>query len=90
MRLNACREAHEQEEHIKKGLAIDRIEEAASMNTEENQHGLMPVNTADPAARLRTIIDTIPVIAWCARPDGSAVALPSICPASFRDRFHTL
>jgi formate hydrogenlyase transcriptional activator len=70
--LNACTEAHEQEEHIKKGLAIDRIEEAASMNTEENQHGLMPVNTADPAARLRTIIDTIPVIAWCARPDGSA------------------
>src|SRR5258705_6734414 len=42
------------------------------MNTEENEHGLMPVNTADPAARLRTIIDTIPVIAWCARPDGSA------------------
>src|SRR6201982_3906062 len=72
MRLNACREAHEQEERIKKGLAIDRIEEAASMNTEENQHGLMPVDIADPAARLRTIIDTIPVIAWCARPDGSA------------------
>ena len=70
--LNACREAHEQEEHIKKGLVIDRIEEAASMSTEENQHGLMRVNTADPAARLRTIIDTIPVIAWCARPDESA------------------
>jgi formate hydrogenlyase transcriptional activator len=46
------------------------------MNTEENQHRSKPVNTADEnrqtAARFRTIIDTIPVIAWCAGPDGSA------------------
>jgi PAS domain S-box-containing protein len=45
------------------------------MNTEENKHRSKPVNTADEyrqaATRFRTIIDTIPVIAWCALPDGS-------------------
>jgi formate hydrogenlyase transcriptional activator len=48
----------------------------ASMITEENHHGSAPVNTADesrqPAGNFRTIIDTIPVIAWRAAPDGSS------------------
>src|SRR5260370_14606836 len=63
-------------EPIAEDRLMVRIEEGASMNTEENQHRSKRVNTADEnrqtAARFRTIIDTIPVIAWCARPDGSA------------------
>jgi formate hydrogenlyase transcriptional activator len=45
------------------------------MNTGENQYRAIAENTSDEVAlseaRLRTLIDTIPVIAWCALPDGS-------------------
>jgi PAS domain-containing protein len=46
------------------------------MNTEENQHRARSEGGSDELkhseAKLRTIIDTIPVIAWCGLPDGSA------------------
>ena len=71
----ALQEGMDRREPITEERLMVRIEEGASMNTEENQHRSKPVNTADEnrqtAARFRTIIDTIPVIAWCALPDGS-------------------
>src|SRR6202047_1292387 len=46
------------------------------MNTEENQHRAGSEGSSDELkhseAKLRRIIDTTPVIAWCGRPDGSA------------------
>src|SRR5580700_8223131 len=46
------------------------------MNTEENQHRAGSEGSSDELkhseAKLRRIIDTIPVIAWCGLPDGSA------------------
>src|SRR3981189_641241 len=46
------------------------------MNTEENQHRARSERSSDELkhaeAKLRRIIDTIPVIAWCGLPDGSA------------------
>ena len=46
------------------------------MNTEENQHRARSEGRSDELkhseAKLRRIIDTIPVIAWCGLPDGSA------------------
>jgi formate hydrogenlyase transcriptional activator len=46
-----------------------------SMNTEENQHRARSEGSSDEVkyseAKLRRIIDTIPVIAWCGLPDGS-------------------
>ena len=48
----------------------------ASINTEENQHRARSEGSSDELkhseAKLRRIIDTIPVIAWCGLPDGSA------------------
>src|SRR5580693_5496866 len=45
------------------------------MNTEENQHRARSEGSSDELkhseAKLRRIIDTIPVIAWCGLPDGS-------------------
>src|SRR5258708_29033821 len=45
------------------------------MNTGENQYRAIAENTSEEVtqseASLRTLIDTIPVIAWCALPDGS-------------------
>ncbi|PWT79928.1 MAG: Fis family transcriptional regulator [Acidobacteria bacterium] len=45
------------------------------MDAREIQYGLTPDNSSEEQkqseARLRTIIDTIPVIAWCTLPDGS-------------------
>src|ERR1700726_93466 len=46
------------------------------MNTEENQHRARSEGSSDELkhseAKLRRIIDTIPVIAWCGLPDGSS------------------
>src|SRR5258708_19939565 len=45
------------------------------MNTEENHHRARSEGSSDELkhseAKLRRIIDTIPVIAWCGLPDGS-------------------